>query len=215
MSAPDLINLFIVEDHQGMIDGLKFNLNKKENLAVVGYAKGKKELFDALEKEKVDVLLLDTRLANGEVAADFIKELDDSYPEMKILIYSIYDDAKLIYNYLRNGAKGYVLKKENMPDLYQRILDAYNGKIALSDEVRDKYLQEDDKEKQISCIRLTARQKEVLKLVAKGLTSQQIADQWNRSIYTVETHRKDLLRKFEVSNVVELLNKARDLGFLD
>ena len=217
LSSSNMIRVLIADDHQVLLDGLNTLLDSVEDLIVVGTAQNGQEVIDFVKENEVDVILLDINMPilNG---IETCKILSKEYPAVKVLALSMYEKASFIQQMLKNGALGYILKNTGQDELVEAILSVYNDQQYLSKVVSDTLMQsligKSAASKQY-IPEMTRREKEVLFLIAKELTTQEISDELHISLNTVETHRKNLLSKFGVRNSVGLIKLALERGLLE
>ena len=201
------ISIIIVDDHPVVTEGLRALLQKKDNLEIAGCFTTGKETLDFLSSRTADVVLLDISLPDMN-GADLCLKIKTVYPSTCVLAISNHSERSIITQMLQNGASGYLLKNASSEELIHSIIHAINGHPALSREVQSILAQNDAPIRQIP--RLTRREKEVLKLVAEGMTTGDIAEKLFISPLTVETHRRNLMQKFEVNNTAALIKTAME-----
>ena len=188
------INIIIADDHTLFINGLKLLLKEEPWIEVIDVANDGKELLDILTKTIPDLILLDINMPvlNGLDAARYIKQTHSS---VKLIILSTYNEDHLIDKAKQAGVNGYLLKNSSKEDLLQTIRLVINNQSAfpyLEPKKENVFDKEDSFLKQFN---LTKREAEIIILLKNNLTNQQIADQLFLSIYTVETHRKNIMQK--------------------
>ncbi|MCT4623283.1 MAG: response regulator transcription factor [Schleiferiaceae bacterium] len=210
-----MINVLIADDHQIMLDGLKAILNKEPDLDVVGTAHNGIEVLDLLKSTKVDVLLLDIQMPEMD-GIETIGHVASLYPKTKILMLTTNDEGSIITDLFSKGAMGYLLKNSAQETLIKGIKDAHQGHKVLSPHLTEKMLESLTRPKPSSdeTPQITNRELDVLKLIAKGLTTQQIADDLFVSTNTVATHKRNLFVKMEVNNSAGMIKKAMDWGLI-
>lgn len=210
-----MIKVILADDHQIVIDGLKILINQEKDIQIVGEALNGKDLLKQLSCKEVDVLVLDIEMPvmDGIEATSKVKK---DYPNIKILILSMYDNEEFIKKLIQAGASGYILKNRGKEELINAIRRISEGKNYFGDAVINILLEElkrpatrSNEEK----IRLTKREGEVLKLIAEGLSTPQIALKLHIANSTVETHRRNLIEKLNVSNSKTLIRYAIDNGY--
>jgi len=202
----------IVDDHPIVIEGLKILLQNEANIQVVGGFDTGAGLLAYIKLNKVDLVLLDITLPdiNGMDLCQMIKK--ESLATM-ILILSNHTERSIIMQTIQNGASGYLLKNSSITELRNCIAEALKGNICYSKEVVE-IISRPTKNQLQGRPQLTRREKQILALIAEGKTSQAIATELFLSPLTVDTHRKNLMQKFDVRNVAELIMAANQQHLL-
>ncbi len=201
------IRLLIVDDHPLVVDGLSSRLSSCDDIDVVGVAENGEEAIEKTDELKPDVVLMDINMPimNGIDAAEIFNE---KYKHVKVLILSMHDDKEYVTNALRSGAKGYILKTVSSEEMINAVRSVFNGGIYYSPAVSEILLSKDTDENEI----LTSREQTVISLVAKGLSSKKIASQLDISVRTVETHRRNVNKKLNISSTSALVRYAIEHG---
>lgn len=210
---PHKTTLALVDDHPIVIEGLSNLLRKKDELEIVGSFTNGHDFIAFLKQTPVQVVLLDIYLPdiNG---MDLCKEIKILSPQTLVLAFSNHDEWSTIMKMLENGARGYLLKSSSIDEISACINEALSGQIAFSAAVKEIISQPPKTDQFKERIKLTVREKEILKLIASGMTTSNMAKQLFLSKFTIDGHRKNLLQKFEAKNAVELLSLARQQGLL-
>ncbi|MCB9281292.1 MAG: response regulator transcription factor [Lewinellaceae bacterium] len=209
MSAP--IKVFIIDDHPMVIEGIRGLLNGEPGIQVTGSATDAFAAMEFLKAQTADVVLLDINLP--EVSGlDLCPELKANFPDMKILGLSTFKERSFISRMISQGASGYVLKSVSQEELVEAVRQAYRGKMYLSMEVAQIMVQPEPASAPVPM--LTSREKEILALIAEGLTNNQIAERLFISPLTVDSHRKNLLAKLEVKNTAAMIRIALEHGLI-
>ena len=203
------IKVFIVDDHYMVIEGIRSLLQNEEGIEWAGHATNAASCLAFLQQQLPDVILMDINLPDKN-GIDLCKEVKEKYPSVFILGLSTFNQQSFIQKMMNNGASGYVLKNATQEELMEAIETVSKGKTYLSDEVASSLRKEVLSEIPV----VTRREKEVLLLIADGLTNAEIAKQLFLSTTTVDTHRKNLLAKFDVKNTASLIKKAAQLQLL-
>lgn len=197
------VKLIIADDHILFIDGLKLLLQSDHNIQIIDIANDGKELLDLLENKRPEIILLDINMPviNGLEAIKHIKKID---PNIKIIILSTYNEEHLIEKAKLTGANGYLLKNCNRDELLQTIFLVNEGKscFPFNNQLQAPLNENDHFLKRFN---LTKREIEVLHLIKDGNTNKQIAECLYLSIYTVETHRKNILQKLSINSPAALM----------
>jgi DNA-binding NarL/FixJ family response regulator len=196
------VKIFITDDHYMVIEGIRSLLQQEPGVEWIGHAMNADSCLAFLQQQQPDVILMDISLP-GKSGIDLCKEVKEKYPSVFIIGLSTFNQQSFIQKMMENGASGYVLKNATREELMEAIQSVIRGKIYLSDEV-SQTLRNTSSENII----LTRREKEVLELIAEGMTNNEIAQKLFISITTVDTHRKNLLAKFEVKNTASLVRIA-------
>ncbi len=189
------IKVIIADDHQIVIDGLKSILVQEKNIEVIGEALNGKDALSILEKEDVDVAILDIEmpLLSGIEVTKIIKE---DFPNVKVLILSMYNTEKFVHNVIEIGADGYILKNKGKEELALAIKYIMEGDEYFGREVEKTFrASQKRKNNESKNVKLTKREIEVLKLIAQGNTTPKISDKLCIAHSTVETHRRNLIEK--------------------
>jgi DNA-binding NarL/FixJ family response regulator len=211
-----MIKLLIIDDHPLVIDGIRTMIRDENYLHLQSAAKTAKEALCYLDNSNdVDVILLDINLPDidGLRLCEMIRQKNKT---VKIIGLTYVNEAGIITQLLRKGANGYLLKNMERDELIEAINQVMDGNVYLSKAANDKIVQQlqayDLPQDKIPA--LTRREKEILQLLSEGMTSQEIAGKLFLSSYTVDTHRKNMLQKFNVHNTQSLMNAVRELGIL-
>ena len=190
----DAIKIIIADDHNLFIDGLKLLLKDETDMHVVETVNDGKELLDILPPATVDLVLLDINMPklNGLETMKFLKQ---SFPNLKVIMLSTYNADHLVEKAKTLGANGYLLKTTNKEELLQTIRLVYNGHSCFPYRQPGHKNEFDANDSFLKQFNLTKREVEILHLIKDNLTNQQIADKLFLSVYTVETHRKNVMQK--------------------
>ena len=213
-----MIRVFIVDDHTLIRDGLRALLESDPLFAVVGEAGNGQALLDQLPAVAADVVLLDLNMPVLDGLAT-THRLRAEYPDLRILLLSMMTHERTIGEALAAGAHGYVLKNADKYEVVAALHSVIAGKRFLCSEIglgllEKLLLQESRTPASAPGVPLTHREREILQLVASGLTNQEIADQLFTSKRTVESHRQNLLEKTGVRNTPALVKYAMEHGLL-
>ena len=211
-----MIKILIIDDHPLVIDGIKTMLKDEGYLHIEASVKTAKEALTYLDNNlSPDIILLDINLpdTDGLRLCEIIREKDKS---VKIIGLTYVNEAGIITQMIKKGANGYLLKSMEREELIEAINKVMDGSVYLSKAANEKILQQlqhyDLSQKNIPV--LTHREKEILQLLSEGMTSSEIAGKLFLSNYTIDTHRKNMLQKFNVHNTQSLINAVRKLGIL-
>ena len=203
-----MISVIIIDDHPLVLNGFEFVLNNHPEIKLLNTFTEASTALGFLKSTEVDVVLVDINMPtmNGIDATAAIKKQN---PKTKIIAISNINEGSIVGRMLNAGASGYLLKNVSATELVDAIKTAMDGEQVLSSEIEVVMKQT------TNCVpKITQRETDVLKLMAKGFTTPQIAEQMFISPLTVESHRRNLLQKFEVSNAASLIHKATEMKFI-
>lgn len=202
---PDKLKIAFVDDHPLIMEGLKGLIQKENDFEVVGLFVNGQSFLDYLEHNEINVILLDISLPDIH-GIELCKRIKEHAPQTIVLILSNHIQRSIIMQSISNGANGYLLKNSSLDEILESICSAIDGNIVFSKEVKT-IISQPAKNQLRGTMRLTQREKEVIQLIAEGKTSNEIAKELYLSTLTIETHRKNLLQKFQVKNSVELIRE--------
>lgn len=203
------INIIIVDDHQMFIDGIKTLLRFEKNLNIVGEALDGNAALILLKEKEVDIVISDIEMP-GMSGIELTKEIKKNYPEIKVLVLTMYNDREIVNEILMTEAEGYVLKNTGKQELITAINKIADDSTFYSHEVVELLMGNYAINKKIDEILndLTPREKEIIALICDEMSNAEIAEKLFISPLTVETHRKNILRKTKVKTIVGLIKFA-------
>ncbi|MBN8833431.1 MAG: DNA-binding response regulator [Niastella sp. SCN 39-18] len=196
------IKVFVVDDHYMVIEGIRSLLQNENDIEWMGHATNAVSCLAFLKQQLPDIILMDVNLPDVS-GIELCKQVRQLYPSVFVLGLSTFNQQPIIRNMLENGASGYVLKNATKEELLEAAKAVMAGKSYLSFDVALSLRKTDD---ELPII--TRREKEILLLIADGLTNAEMAAKLFISIPTVNTHRKSLLNKFNVNNTASLIKLA-------
>jgi DNA-binding NarL/FixJ family response regulator len=203
------IKIFIVDDHYMVIEGIRSLLQYEKSIDWLGHAMNADSCIAFLRQQQPDIILMDINLPDKS-GIDLCREVKEKFPSVFIIGLSTFNQQSFIQKMLDNGASGYVLKNASQTELMEAIQTVAKGKIFLSDEAALSI-----RKSNVTGIPvLTRREKEVLELIAEGMTNNEIAQKLFISTTTVDTHRKNLLAKIEAKNTASLIRIATQLKLI-
>jgi two-component system, NarL family, nitrate/nitrite response regulator NarL len=198
------IKIIIVDDHPMVLEGMSAMLAQIEFVINAGIAANAYEAMQQIKTTAPDIVITDINMpevSGIELALKIRKE----FPAVKIIAMSTFKERSYISQMIQNGASGYLVKSASKEEIEEAILSVYEGKLYMSLDIN---LSEADKQEQTDMPVLSSREKEVLQLISDGYTSPQIASKLFISLHTVDSHRKNLLTKFDVNNTAGLIKLA-------
>lgn len=202
-----VITILHVDDHPMVLKGMKALVETFDNIKIVASVNDSFQAIEYLKNNEVDLVFSDISLpdVNG---LDLVKRIHKEYPRLKIMAVTTYNDMGFLTQMIKNGANGYLLKSANIEDIQEAIKVVMSGGTYIDRQlgtVGSDFLSS-KVNKNVPFI--TSREKEVLDLISKGMKNQDIANQLFISITTVNSHRNNLLLKFNVSNTAALIRIA-------
>ena len=212
------IRVLIVDDHAVVRAGIRLLLDSQPDMKVVGEAQDGQESLVQVRKLKPDVVLMDITMP-GMGGVEATQAIKKTYPQVQILALTMHEDTAHFFRMLQAGASGYVVKGADPSELLSAIRVVFQNKAylfpSLARKLVDDYLERlEVGEEKDSYARLTAREREVLKLIGEGYTSREIAEMLFLSINTIERHRTNLMDKLGMHNKSQLIRFAIRKGLV-
>ena len=212
------IRILLCDDHTVVRKGLRLLLENRPNFHVIAEAASGREAVDLAERHEPDVIILDVAMPvlNGIEAA---RQITAKFPKAAIVFLSMHSDEGYVLRALKAGARGYLLKDSAEHDLINAVQSVTEGKAYFSPAI-SKMLMEDyvhqmrERKVEDSYDLLTTREREVLQLLAEGKSNKEVAGILNLSLYTVETHRANILQKLNLHSGAELILYAIRKGVI-
>ena len=215
----DKIRVLIVDDHLLMIEGLKSLLEDEDSISFVAGATSMKETLDFLINNQIDVILMDINMPDSS-GIEITKKVRELFPQIKVIALTMHEDISIISRMIKAGASGYVLKRTNMHEVIDALKIVHQNGKYLSTSVQnvimdnlmspDDLMDPDEGNKPI----LSARELEVLKLIAKEFSNEQIGKKLFISERTVEAHRRNIFIKTKTKSIVGLIKYAITEGLV-
>lgn len=204
------LKTIIADDHQMFLDGLKLIFSGNPNIDILAEAKSGEEVLEHFKRKSFNLAILDVNMPkpNGFELCKYIKQ---EFPECKIIILSMYGDEQFMNEFMKMGVNAYVLKNAGKVELLEALACILKNEFYISKELRANSQPDDSFVKSLS---LTNREKEIIGLLAKEKSSQEIAESLFISIYTVNTHRKNILHKLGIKNTAGLMKFASENNLL-
>lgn len=212
-------SIVLADDHVLVRQGLRRILEGTDDLAVVGEANDGLELLQLLKRVTPQMVILDIFMPNLR-GIEAITEIKAMRPDVKILILTMHRDKEYLYLALSAGAKGYLLKEDASRDLFAAIAEVRRGKTYISPYFSDKVVSDvvqiakGHTQVVFETDPLTAREREVLKLVAEGKSSKEIANLLFISVFTVNNHRASIMEKLNMKKATDLVKYAIRKGYI-
>lgn len=196
------IKVFIYDDNVGRRDSLKALLELSPEVVFAGEAVNCSHVKEDMERSFPDVVLMDINMPVSD-GIEGLKKIKENFPHIKVLMQTVFDDSDKVFDCIRNGASGYILKKDSPQRILQAIQEVYEGGAVMNPGIALKVL--DYFKPQKVDTQLSGRETEVLKLLADGLSYKMVADKLFLSFNTVNTHVKHIYEKLHVSSLGEAI----------
>ena len=205
------IRVLLADDHNIVRDGLRVLIERCHDMQVIAEAEDGRKALRLVRKHKPDIVIMDISMPylNGiDATHQILKEV----PGAKVIALSMHSDKQYVDGMLRAGAVGYLLKDCAADELIQCIRTVISGRICLGSQIAGylvkEYLRPTVNDVLASCVKISAREREVLQMIAEGHSTRNIAESLHISIKTVETHRKNIMEKANLHSVAELTKYA-------
>jgi len=215
-----MTKILIADDHAMFADGIASILKAESSMEVVSKCLDGPSTLKYLESNKVDILLLDVNLP-GMSGIDVCKEVTAKYKNTRVLAISMFNEESFVTEILNNGAMGYILKNTGRDELLKAINTILSGQSYFSEDVTQTIMKglmkhrTASKQSQKILPKVSRREKEVLQLIVKEFTTQEIANQLFISLKTVESHRSNLLAKLNARNSAGLVRIAMENNLIE
>jgi DNA-binding NarL/FixJ family response regulator len=196
------IRVFIYDDNDSRRDSLKALIELTPELSFVGASPDCSRVLDDMATALPDVVLMDINMPNVD-GVEGLKKIRQSFPSIRVLMQTVFDDNDRIFTSIRNGASGYILKKDPPQRILQAIQEVYEGGAAINPGIAQKLL--DYFQPRRIDNPLSERETEVLVLLSEGLSYKMIADRLGLSFHTVNTHTKNIYEKLHVASLGEAI----------
>jgi two-component system, NarL family, nitrate/nitrite response regulator NarL len=208
MSSTNKIRIAMVDDHQIIIDGITALLKQDELLEIVVTANSAEDMLQLLHKNEVDILLTDV-VMDGMSGQQLAKEVKNIFPSIKIIALSMSGVGETVEEMINDAdISGYLLKQTGKEELVEAIKKVFKGGQHFQPLVLDELAKQANIKTQVNAANITTREKEIIHLLEKDLSNKEIADNLFLSVRTVETHRKNILKKTDTNNLLSLLKWA-------
>ncbi len=201
--------VLIADDHKLFSEGLAALVQQIENIEIIGLASNGQEALDLLQLQSVDLLLTDIHMP-GMNGIELVKQVKMHFPEVKILVISMYQDPDMVEAVFDVNAEGYILKDASREEFVKAITRLLDNGTYYSSAVMEKLLRKSIQQKRSSqpIVNLSPRETEILRLIMQEYSSEEIAEKLFISKRTVDTHRKNILQKTHSSTLVGLIKYA-------
>lgn len=212
MTTKSVVRILVADDHPVVRDGLVAMLTTQTDFRVVGQASTGREVVANIEIARPDVVLLDLEMPDLD-GVEALRQVTAEHPEVKVLVFTAFDDDERIVSAVQAGAQGYLLKGSPRDKVFDAIRVISQGGSLLQPVVASKLMRHVSSQGVRS--RLTARELEALDLLANGMTNKEIAAELVITVRTVKFHVSSILRKLEAGNRTEAVRIAAERGIID
>jgi len=212
-----MIKLFIADDHQLLIDGIKSTLKDIDDFSIIGEADNGYKVLELLDAGlEVDVILMDINMPKLD-GLECTRKVAKKYPEIKIIALSQYYEKRFVKRMVKNGASGYLMKDAGKDQLEKAVRTVHAGEKYFCERLSVRMVEQELKEENTSALfpKLSQRELEVLNLICKEYSSQEISEKLFISFHTVESHRANLMYKAGVKNTAGLVRWAVENDFIE
>ncbi len=204
--------VLIIDDHPLIREALALRIDAQPDLRVCDSIASPRGAIPSIAENKPDLVILDLSMPDGH-GLELTKEIHARYPEVKVLVFSMHEEALYGERALRSGARGYLMKHESAERLLEAIRAALTGDIVVSEQLSAQLLDSSAAASRrgkgrLSIDRLSDRELEIFQMIGKGLETKEIASRLQRGIKTIETHRLRLKEKLAIASNSELIAKA-------
>jgi DNA-binding NarL/FixJ family response regulator len=209
------IKILIVDDHQIVRDGIKRILTDENDIDLIGSVGRGSDALDFIKYNRPDIVVADLSMPNMS-GIELTEKIVSMYPEVKVLILSMFCNEEYIFMAIQAGAKGYLSKQDSTTAiLLQALRTIANGEEyyspSISRIVLDNFINNAKNTNAGDIVKkhqLTSREKEILKLYVNGFTNNEIAEKLNLSVFTVKTHKNNIMQKYNFKSTVEMIKFA-------
>jgi len=206
----DKIKVLVVDDHPMVLEGMRSMLKQIDFVELCGTAGNAYDAIENIKQTAPDIVITDINMP--EISGiELTLKIKNEFPLTKVIAMSTFKERSYIAQMIQHGASGYLVKSASKEEIEEAILSVYEGKLYLSFDIT---LSANDKQELNNIPILSSREKEVLDLIADGMTNPQIATKLFLSLHTVDSHRKNLLTKFAVNNTASLIKMAAKYDML-
>lgn len=212
------IRVILADDHEIFRDGIKAVLSEDKNIVIVDEVADGIALLESIKNNEIDIAIVDITMPNLS-GIEATKQINENHKCTRVLILSMHTSDDFVLNAIISGAKGYLPKDACGTDLINAIYTINEGKEYYHGEISNTLIQslitktkekdqKIEKENTIKKACFTKRELEIIKLIAEGKTNKEIADEFNISIRTVDSHKNHIMQKLQVKSVVEIVKFA-------
>ncbi|MBN2403202.1 MAG: response regulator transcription factor [Spirochaetes bacterium] len=203
--------ILIVDDHPILRQGIKRVLEKEKDLVICGEASSANEAMDNINRDKPDIAIIDITLSGNVNGIELIRSIKERFPEIYSLVLSMHSESIYAERAIKSGARGYIMKEDASKNIISAVRTVLNDELYLSGELSKKLLDKfihKTKDSSLSIETLSNREFEIYQLVGNGFSTKEIANKLGLSIYTIESHKKNIKEKLRIKDSSELTRNA-------
>lgn len=210
-----IVRVYLVDDHQMVLDGMAALLKNVPGIDLLGTSSDSRKSLALIEKLHPDILITDLEMPGWD-GIELTRQVKAILPDIRVLALSMHQDYSRIRQMMEAGVQGYLLKTAGRDELTKALDALMAGKLYFSDEAVEALLQgkKDTERRSADRVLLSPREKEIVALIAQELSNEQIAGRLFISLQTVETHRKNIMRKTEAKSAIGLVKMAMEKGWI-
>jgi len=205
--------ILLADDHKIFLEGLSEVLDRENDFEIVKLAKCGNDVMDYLRKEAIDLAVLDLSMPNKDGFQTTI-EIKEKFKDVKVIILSMHEQGGFIKNAIYAGADWYLLKTVEVEELIKAMRYTLDGETYFSQKVTRKIIGKYKNDENDHIIKLNKKEREIIKLMAEGLTSKEISVKISMSTHSVNTYRKNMIDKFKVKNGIQMIIEAYKRGYI-
>lgn len=213
----DKIKILIADDHQMILDGLRLLLSQEDGFEVIGEALNGEEVIEKTKRaQELDIIVLDINMPEKD-GIEVTKELKATFPEIKILIVTMYNRPEFIKNLMETGVDGYILKNSGKDELIRAVKSLSKGEPYYGKEITKTIMKSYQKNRIFDSpleIEISEREKDIIRLIADGLSTAEIGEKLFLSPHTINSHRKNILNKLNVKNSAGVIRFGIQTGIV-
>ncbi len=203
-----LVTVSIIEDDNNYREGLEELINRSEYFAILHSYASAEQALPHIIQHPPEIAIVDIKLPGKKNGVDLISEIKIRVPEMLCMVCSFYDDNEYVFNALRNGASGYILKDSMPQEIIDSLKELHNGGAPMSRYIAKKVINTfQEKQSQPKLSELSERENEILQSLSTGLAVKEVAAKLYISVHTVTKHLKNIYTKLHVNNRIEAVNR--------
>jgi len=208
-STNEIHRILLADDQQMFLDGLRALLQAEAGWHIAAEAADGQQVLDILAAEPIDLVITDLSMA-GAMAINLIRTIKQSYPGIRVLVITMYNDPRIVSEVLLTGTEGYILKKSGKSELIEAVGSLLNGRTHYEKSVLNQMVEKIKQDKKLTPItkELTPREQEILALIAQEYTSREIAEKLCISKQTVDSHRMNIIQKTGSRTLAGLIKYA-------